>query len=42
MNLGLEYVNRRTTPQSLITENYLRVSVSLTFNEFWFFKRKFE
>lgn len=42
VNLGLEYVNRRTTPQSLITENYLRVSVSLTFNEFWFFKRKFE
>ena len=42
LNVALEYVNRRTFPQVLITENYLRISVSLTFNEFWFFKRKFE
>ncbi|MCH5327653.1 MAG: hypothetical protein J1E02_01420 [Coprobacter sp.] len=42
VNFALEYVNRNTTPQTLITENYLRISVSLTFNEFWFFKRQFE
>lgn len=42
INIAVEYVNKQTQPKVLITENYLRLSVSLTFNEFWFFKRKFE
>ena len=42
LNLSLEYLNRQSTPTSFIRENFLRVSLSLTFNELWFFKRKFE
>lgn len=40
INVALEYVNRQTTPKKLITENYLRLSISLTFNEKWFYKEK--
>ncbi len=42
INLALEYVNRQCTPVKLITENHFRVSVSITFNEMWFWQRKFE
>ncbi len=42
INVALEYVNRQCTPIKLITENHFRISVSLTFNEMWFWQRKFE
>ncbi len=42
INVALEYVNRQCAPQKLITENHFRVSVSFTFNEMWFWQRKFE
>lgn len=42
VNLSLEYVNRQPSSTSLITEQYLRVSVGVTFNEMWFFKRRLE
>ncbi len=42
INLSFEYVNRQCAPVKLITENHFRISVSLTFNEMWFWQRKFE
>ncbi len=42
INVSFEYVNRQCAPVKLITENHFRISVSLTFNEMWFWQRKFE
>ncbi len=42
VNLSFEYLNRQSTPTSYIRENFIRVSLSLTFNELWFFKQRFE
>jgi len=41
-NLGFVYGKRGTTDNNLIEEDYGIVNVSLTFNDLWFFKRKFD
>lgn len=40
INLGLEWMHRQGSPQSLVSENYLNVTLGINFNEVWFFKRK--
>ncbi len=42
LNIGLEYGQRGTTKNTLIKENYFNVSVGLSFNDFWFIKRKYD
>lgn len=42
INVGLEYVNRTPSVKGMITENYFRLSVGLTFNEMWFYQFKFK
>ena len=42
VNVSFEYINRQCSPVKLITENHFRISVSLTFNEMWFWQRRFE
>ena len=41
-NVSFEYINRQCSPVKLITEDHFRISVSLTFNEMWFWQRRFE
>lgn len=40
VNLGIEYRNRQATPQPLIKENYLNITLGINFNEMWFRKSK--
>jgi long-subunit fatty acid transport protein len=40
-NLGVEYGKRGTTNQNLIEENFLSLKISLTLNDRWFEKRKY-
>ena len=40
VNLGVEWKHRYTTPASLIKEDYLNVTLSVNFNEMWFWKNK--
>ncbi|MCM1368828.1 MAG: hypothetical protein NC204_00465 [Candidatus Amulumruptor caecigallinarius] len=40
INLGLEWKQRRATPETLISENYFNITLGVNFNEVWFFKRK--
>ncbi len=42
VNVAFEYINRQCSPVKLITEDHFRISVSLTFNEMWFWQRRFE
>ena len=42
IDLGLEYGKRGTTTNNLIQENYLGLSVGLSFNDVWFKKRKID
>jgi hypothetical protein len=42
VNLGFEYGKRGTTNSGLIEENYTNVFISLTLNDKWFVKRKYE
>jgi hypothetical protein len=42
INLGMEYGKRGTTNAALIQENYLNISIGLSFNDKWFVKRKFD
>jgi long-subunit fatty acid transport protein len=42
VNLYLEYGKRGTTQNSLIREDYLRVGVSFSARDRWFFKRKYQ
>lgn len=42
INLGFEFGKRGTTSASLIQENYVKLSVGLSFNDRWFVKRKFD
>ncbi|SFB11028.1 hypothetical protein SAMN05660845_1661 [Flavobacterium swingsii] len=42
VNVGLEYGKRGTTNVGLIQENYLNISVGLSFNDRWFVKRKYD
>ncbi len=41
LNLGFEYGKRGTTNQNLIQENFFNVNISLSLNDRWFRKRKF-
>jgi hypothetical protein len=41
VNVGLEFGRRGTTKQNLIQENFFNVSVSLSLNDRWFQKRKY-
>lgn len=40
INLGLEWRHRYSAPVALIKENYLNISLSVNFNELWFWKNK--
>ncbi len=40
VNLGVEWRHRYTTPVNLIKEDYLNITVSVNFNEMWFWKNK--
>ncbi|MFT4781642.1 MAG: long-subunit fatty acid transport protein [Psychroserpens sp.] len=40
-NLGVEYGKRGTTNQNLIEENFLSLKISLSLNDRWFEKRKY-
>jgi hypothetical protein len=40
INLSIDYVNIRPDVKTLISESYLRMTVSFTFNEYWFFKMR--
>lgn len=40
INASVEYVNLSPKSSTLIKEQYLRLTISYTFNEYWFFKRK--
>lgn len=40
VNLGVEWKHRYSAPTSLITENYLNITLSVNFNEMWFWKNK--
>ena len=40
INLGLGWMHRQTAPVSLLSENYLNITLGVNFNEVWFFKRK--
>lgn len=40
VNLGIEYRNRQATPNPLIKENYLNITLGINFNEMWFRKNK--
>lgn len=42
LNIGLEYGQRGTKTAGLIQENYFNLSVSLSLNDKWFVKRRFE
>ncbi len=42
LNLSFEYVAIRPEVKTLIDEQYFRFTVSYTFNELWFFKRKIQ
>ena len=42
LNIGMEYGKRGTTNAELIQENYLNISIGLSFSDRWFVKRKFD
>ncbi|NJW53124.1 outer membrane beta-barrel protein [Salinimicrobium oceani] len=42
INLGIEYGQRGTTNSGLIQENFFTAMISLSLNDRWFVKRKFE
>lgn len=42
INVGFEYGKRGTTNSGLIEENYTNVFISLSLNDRWFIKRKYE
>lgn len=42
LNISLEYSHRNGYPNKLLSEDHLAIVVSMTFNEMWFWQRKFE
>lgn len=40
INLGFEYRHRQAHPNPLLKENHFNVTLSVNFNEMWFFKRR--
>ena len=39
-NIGFEYKRRYTAPVKLVTEDYFNLTLSVNFNEMWFWKNK--
>jgi hypothetical protein len=42
INLSFEYLNVRPESKIMINENYLKMTLSFTFNEHWFLKKKLD
>ncbi|MDR0395290.1 MAG: hypothetical protein LBH77_09050 [Tannerella sp.] len=42
INVSFEYMNISPNAKTMIKENYLRMTLSYTFNEYWFFKMKID
>ncbi len=42
LNVTFEYSHRNCVPQRLLSEDHLSIVLSMTFNEMWFWQRKFE
>jgi hypothetical protein len=42
VNVSFEYMNISPSAKTLIKENYLRMTLSYTFNEYWFYKMKID
>ena len=42
VNLGFEYMQRGSTENNLIKEDYMKIHVGLTFSDKWFNKRRYE
>ena len=42
INLSAQYYHRKLSTNNKLVENGLLISVGISFNEFWFFKRKIE
>jgi len=40
VNLGVEWHHRESKPVTLITENYLNITLGVNFNELWFWKSR--
>ena len=40
INLGLEWRHRVSSPVTLVSENYFNITLSVHFNELWFWKNK--
>lgn len=40
INVSFEYAKIKPNSKTMIDESYLRMTLSYTFNEYWFFKRK--
>lgn len=41
VNVGMEWMRRKPSVSTQITENYLMLHLGVTFSEYWFMKRKF-
>lgn len=41
VNVGMEWMHRKPSVSTQITENYLMLHLGVTFSEYWFMKRKF-
>lgn len=42
INLSAQYYHRKLSPTTAVVENGVLFSIGISFNEFWFFKRKIE
>ena len=42
INISAQYYHRKLTSKTKVAENGLLISVGISFNEFWFFKRRIE
>ena len=42
LNVGFEYSHRNGTPDKLLSEDHISIVISMTFNEMWFWKRRFD
>ncbi len=42
INISFEYINKGTTENNLIKEDYFRIGLSFSAKDLWFFKRKYQ
>lgn len=42
LNISFEYSHRNGSPNVLLSEDHLAIVISMTFNEMWFWKRRFD